>query len=228
MREGLHFLWIFSLNVSLWAWLYYRIVCLRKKKTLNRSQVMGYEIARQVLDRNQLARTAVYAVAPGEKNAGDGSDALGLDSKIYSGTTLTALASALKETIRFLEGSKFSFLSRLGPGSGRPFRILVGTAWFLIVTGFLFSSYPGILDAGKILYIFCFFLSLGYFPLEWEISEKGAAQLSTLERLWTDERVAIKKILKASRGSSFAELIDIPLRVVAKPRSLLLNELPKR
>lgn len=214
MREGLHFLWIFSLNVSLLAWLYYRIVSLRKEKMLNRGQVMGYEVARQVLDRNRLARTVIYSVASGEKKAGPESDSLTLDANVYSGTTLATLATALKETLHFLEASQFSFLSRFGPWSGRPFRILVGSAWCLIAAGLLLSSHPQIFDLGRALFVFCFFLALSSFPLEWEISEKGIAQLSFLERLWTDERVAIKEILKASRGASFAELIDIPLRTL--------------
>lgn len=195
MQGGLWFLWLLTLAVSAVAWLYLEISFVRKRGVSNRSRLTGYDLARQILDRHQFTRTAVQAVP-----------------KISFGSSLAELAEALYETIHLTEGSKGLIPVRLGTPKGRIFHGAVLGSWILVACGIVLGTWIRIL--GEISLISCFLLGLASLPGEWEVAERAVANLGSIERLGTDERIQMKQLVKALRWNPLAEMVGVPLRIL--------------
>ena len=217
MQSGLGFLWLLSVIISTAAWLAVEIAMARSRKFPSRSGLTGYELARQVLDRHHLARTPVRPASARESEAGDwNQDALVLNEKNYFGTSLEGLSRALYSAVHLLAASKLPVPAAWRIPSGRFFKILVISSWVLTGFGSVLSGWSWALGLGRVLLILSFFLALVSLAGEWEGSERAVADLLSLERLWTDERVRMKENLLALRWTPLAEILGIPLRLLFK------------
>ena len=178
----------------------------------NRSRMTGYELARQVLDRYPFARTAISPVSVGrEKKSGVSFDELFLPEKVYFGTSLTQLTQTLFETVHHLEAAKLTISVWPGNPTGRFFRGLVISGWVLIAIGIFLPGW--IFFLGQTVLVISFFISLFSLPREWESADHAVAQLVSLERLGTDERVQMKGLLNALRWQPLSEMVGVPIQV---------------
>ena len=214
MREGLQFLWLLALAASAAAWLYRKRMLTQKKEILNRSQIRGYELARQILDRHHFSRSAVQVLPSGKNQISNHREQLFLKEKIYHGTSLNGLAEALHETGHFLLASKKILPVKLDGTAGRFFRSWIFLSWVLVGAGILIPRWPWILAAGQLLFILAFFVGLGSLADEWEMGQKGLAELAFADRLGVDERIHMKEVLKALRWTPLADTLEIPLRTL--------------
>ena len=210
-----HFLWLLALAASAAAWLYRKRMLTQKKKILNRSQIRGYELARQILDRHHFNRSSIRVLPSGKIQISNHQDQLFLKEKIYHGTSLNGLAETFHETSHFLLASRKILPAKLDGAAGRFFRSWVFLSWILAGAGILVPRWPWILAAGQLLFILAFFVGLGSLADEWEMGQKGLAELSIADRLGVDERIHMKEVLKALRWTPLADILEIPLRVLS-------------
>ena len=218
MQEGLSFIWLVSFAVTFVSWIYLEWTWVREGAFASRRKITGCELARQVLDRNHLNRTAV-ASSSERKGGRLGPDfnQLFLSEKIYYGTRLADLASSLRDASHLVEESGSFVPVSLRIRGGAFFRRGVLMAWFLILLGILLPVWKWIFHLGQILFVLAFFLVLVSWVEEGERSQRAFSSLTLLDGLGPDELARMKRLLKAMRWTPFAELIRIPLRVIRWP-----------
>jgi Zn-dependent membrane protease YugP len=211
MQEGLIFLWLLSVGVAMVAWFCMEISLATEGNTPSRRQITGCELARQVLDRNQLSQTAVFP-APGVWRVHFGSDfeRLLLAERVYYGTRLSDLAIAFHESAHLLTESQAVLTGRVRAEVDRVLRGGILLSWFLILGGFLFPAWSWLASTGRFLFILVSFRALASLGEEWEVTERALANLNFVEGFGTEERVRIKKLLRVIRWSPLAELFAEP------------------
>lgn len=212
MRQGFWLLWILSLGVSGVAWLYLKISRAQNWRFRTRRPITGCELARQILDRNHFHRTSVNPASKRE----DGetvlrADQLVLAGNVYYGNRLTDLVQALRATVSYLEAPHSFLPNDLGPAGarGRVFGMGLFLSWCLILAGILWGHWSGLISMGQFLFISFFFFALSSLGKEWEIVQRAISEMGGVE-LGTDERVRMKRLLKAMRWAPLAELFRLP------------------
>jgi Zn-dependent membrane protease YugP len=212
MQEGFFLLWFLSLGISLTFWLYLKIFLARYGRFQSRRKITGCELARQILDRAHFNRTAVNP-KPLEARIPVGlrADQLFLSEEVYHGTQLVGLATSLREGVRLLEGSKFAFPMGLWVQARNYRRRAILTSWILVLCGILLPGLTWMTCLGQFLFISAFLLSLATLIQEGEVTRRAVSSLTLLEGFETDERVRIKRLLKAIRWTPLAELFESPL-----------------
>jgi len=66
------------------------------------------------------------------------------------------------------------------------------------------------MSAGQFLFLLFFLLALSSLGKEWEVAERAISEMGGIE-LGTDERIRMKRILKAIRWAPLAEMFRAPL-----------------
>lgn len=209
MQEGLGWLWLISLTVSLAAWLYVEISKAESRKVKTRRPLTGCELARQILDRHHFHRTSIHPVSLWAK--GEGSlrgNQLFLTEGVYQGSRLTDLAEALRESVGYIEASQSLIPKGLERTGRRALGGMVLLAWGLILGGALGGRFSALTVGGQFLFILAFFFTLFSLGREWEVAQQAMSEMGGIE-LGTDERVRIKGLLKAMRWSPLAELFKL-------------------
>ena len=212
MHPGLFFLWVLSLGASLGAGCYVQWVFRRDGRFENRRQVNGYELARQVLDRNHLSQAAIEEGLKGSEPFSDhAGERLFLCEKIYRGTKLADLAVSLHETISFMDASQSllplsSFLKK-----GKFFQTVMIGSWILILSGIFFPALRGLASLGQGLFVAAFLTAALCLGKETELMERSFSNLMALEGLATDEMARMKRLLKALLWNPWAAPWEAPL-----------------
>lgn len=210
MREGLGWLWLISLAVSSIAWLYLEILKARNQRFQTRRPLTGCELARQILDRHQFHRTSVIPVSGKGKGEADFlADQLVLEESVYYGNRLADLAEALYETAGHREALRSALPGGLRRTGGRIFGLEVLLSWVLILGGILWGRSGGLIAAGQFFFVLAFFFALSSLGKEWEIAEQAISEMGGME--WgTDERIRMKRLLKARRWAPLAGVFKAP------------------
>jgi len=226
MQQGVFLLWVVCIGISLGAWIYLEVVFSRYGAFVNRRKLTGYELARQLLDRNQLSRVTVTSAEEG-KRSGDSLERFSLPEAVYHGKRLTELAQALHETERFLCGFRSVVTLYLRALGGRSFQILIAASWGLVLIGAAFSPARSVATLGQLLYVVANLLVLATLGEEFEAARRGLSSLASLEGFETDERVRLKKLLEAMRWSRAAELFQALFELARLTRKKLSHALSK-
>ncbi len=211
MQQGLWFLWVLSAGVSGGVWLYSEISRAENRGRETRRLITGCELARQILDRHRFHRTSVHPVS--KKEGGERGllgDRLLLPEGAYYGNRLLDLAQTLHDAVGHLESSR----SLLPAGLRTRRRWVFGggllVSWGLVLGGFLWDQGSGLMSAGQFLFLLFFLLALSSLGKEWEVAERAISEMGGIE-LGTDERIRMKRILKAIRWAPLAEMFRAPL-----------------
>ena len=208
MQQGLFLLWALSLGASVLALLYLEISLVRNGKFKSHRQLTGGDLARQILDRNHLNRMTIGAVSVRRTvHFGVGLDRFLLRKKVYYGSRLADLAVVLHETAHLLEESHALIPLEWRAKSARMFQGIVGASLLFILTGLFLAPLGWLSVFGQGLFVIVFFIALVSLGEEAEITERALTNLSLLEGFGTDERVRIRRLLKALRWSPIAELL---------------------
>lgn len=224
MQAGLALLWLLALAVSVVFWLYLKISNWGGRRK-SRSQITGYELARQILDRQSPNRIAVTVFSKRtERPFQDSFERFALPQKIYYGTRLSEAAEALYSAVHHLESSKSSVpLGWRSPG-GSFWQGAIGLSWILVFAGFLLPEGKGLTAVGQALFILTFALGLTFLSREWEAADRALSFLASLEGFGVDEKVRMKKLIKTIRWSPLAGILTAPFNFIQRR---ITFELPK-
>lgn len=211
MQQGLWFLWVLSAGLSAVVWLYLEISRSQNRGRETRRLVTGCELARQILDRHRLHRTSIHpASAKKGREVSFLGDQLLLPEGTYYGNKLLDLAETLHDTVGHLETSKSLFPRGLGLAGRRVFGGGLLVSWGLILGGVLWDHGSWLVSLGQLLFLLFFLLALSSLGKEWEVSERSVSEMGTME-LGTDERIRMRRLLKAIRWAPLAEVFKAPL-----------------
>ncbi len=225
MREGLKFFWMASVIASAFSWLYQTLVRNSGNRFRGRRQVTGCELARQVLDRARLNRTAVASArGPMRGHLGFSLDGLRLPEKVYYGTQLSDSAQALHETAHQLEASQSVIPRALCAPGGWILQAVVMASWFLVLAGFLGPAWRGAGLFGQVLFLIGFCIAVTSLPRERTVTRCALSNLAALEGFGPDEKIRMKKILKALRWSPLTEAFSAPWNWISKGVSFGVSE----
>jgi len=215
MQEGVFFLWVLSVAVSVAAWFYLEISFSVRGGVSSRRQMTGCELARQILDRNQFHQTSVVPV-PRVRRVHFGFDIerLFLGERAYYGTHLSDLATAFHEAAHLLKESKSGLPVNLRTQGSCLLRTVILVSWGLIFWGFLFRVWSWTVPVGEFVFTVICFRALALLGEEWEIAEQAIAKLAQSEGIETGERVRIKELLKTLRWSPLAEIFAEPFSIL--------------
>lgn len=216
MQEGLFFLWVLSVAVSVAALFYLEISFSVRGGVSNRRQMTGCELARQFLDRNQFHQTSVVPVhRVWRVHFGFDIERLFLGERAYYGTHLADLATAFHEAAHLLKESKSGLLPvNLRTQGSTLLRTAILVSWGLIFWGFLFRAWSWTVPVGEFVFTVICFRALALLGEEWEIAGQAITNLAQIEGLETGERVRIKELLKTLRWSPLAEIFAEPFSIL--------------
>jgi hypothetical protein len=209
MQQGIFLLWVLAVGACLGAWIYLEAALSRHGKVQSRRKVTGYELARQLLDRNQLSRIPITRTPPGKAPSWI-LDELFLREENYQGSRLSQLAQVLHQTERLLVGSNSTLSLYLRTSGARTFQGIVAASWVLVLVGATFSAARSLGTVGQLLFVLSALLGVATLSEEFEARKRSVSSLASIEGLELDEKVRLKKILDALRWSSLAQLIEAP------------------
>ena len=215
MQAGLALLWLLALAVSVVFWLYLKISNWGGARK-SRSRITGYELARQILDRQGPTNRIAVTALPKRRGRPfqDSVEHFSLPEKIYYGSRLSEAAEALYGAVHHLESSKSPVPPAWRPPGGSLWQGAVGLSWILIFTGFLFPEGNWLKALGQAVFLSAFALGLTFLPREWETAERALSFLASLEGLGVDEKVRMKKLIKTIRWSTLAGILTAPLNFI--------------
>ncbi|GEM_PF-2409321 len=210
-------LWILTLFLAIAAWIYRRVSFSKAGGFRNRRQITGCEFVRQILDDHRFNRVAVKPMAVARtahfhSRLGE----LHLPERIYYGTQLLDLAMGMHGAMHLLQESKALVPVELQIQGSRLFRMMVLASWFLIGGGMIFSRFESWVPIGQLLFIFTFLLALASLAEEWEVTSRSLASLSKLEEFEPNERMHLKRLLRAIQWTPLAELFGSPFTLFAR------------
>lgn len=217
--------WAVSLAVTFLAWLHLKISFARVGWYPSRSKITGCELARQVLDRGHMGRTAVHFVpevgATPARSAGGrrvvpsapSFNQLLLPERVYYGTRLADLATSLHETAHLTEEFGAGSVSWARHG-GLLLRTVVRLAW-LTGLGGIFLGNTWMRNLGQLGFSGAFLWSLVSLGQETQVTERASSQLGALEGFRVDELTRMRQLLQAMRGVCLAEIFRAPFSFVS-------------
>jgi len=193
-------IWLLLVGVVITIWAQVKVSSAFNKysKIASRQGLPAYQVARQILDYNGLSNIAVEQVAGNLTDHYDPSaKVLRLSQSVYRSPSIAAAGIAAHEV-----GHAIQDKEHYGPMKLRS--ILVPTAkigsslsWFLIIIGFLLSSF-GLVQLGIIFFSFVVLFQLVTLPVEFNASNRAMAALEGGGFLSSEELAGTKKVLSAA------------------------------
>ncbi|MDP3387637.1 MAG: zinc metallopeptidase [Eubacteriales bacterium] len=162
------------------------------------SSYTGYDVARMILDRNNLDEVKIEHI-PG--NLTDHYDPrtkiLRLSDTVYDSRSIAAYGVAAHEV-----GHAIQHSSQYAPLVVRNILVPVVSfsskfVWILVLLG-LFLGYAGLIQIGIVLFLGIVVFQLVTLPVEFDASNRAILQLEGLNFLQDDEIVNAKKVLNAA------------------------------
>jgi uncharacterized protein len=163
------------------------------------SGMSGGAVAREILDRNDLAEVPVN-VAPGG-SLSDHYDprkrALFLSEPVYGPATVSAAAVAAHESGHALQHQSGYAALRLRSAMF-PVVAFASSAWIWLLLIGTFMNALGLVAVALVLYGAAVLFHLVTLPVEFNASSRAAVQLRQLGLVTADEQAGVKKVLNAA------------------------------
>lgn len=185
----------------------YKYQSLRKRNT-------GAEIAREILDKNNLQDVKVVEI---QKKLTDHYDptkkVVSLSSDIYKGDTIAAASVAAHECGHAIQHKEGYFFLRLRTSLVPFVNFSTKIGYLIVVIGIIFS-FPKIAVIGLILLLAMLLFQLVTLPVEFNASKRATKQLTSLNIINNDELDDSKTMLTAAALTYVASLITTLLQIL--------------
>ena len=185
----------------------YKYQSLRKRNT-------GAEIAREILDKNNLQDVKVVEI---KGNLTDHYDpkkkVVSLSSDIYKGDTIAAASVAAHECGHAIQHKEGYFFLRLRTSLVPFVNFSTKIGYLIVVIGIIFS-FPKIAVIGLILLLAMLLFQLVTLPVEFNASKRATKQLTSLNIINNDELDDSKTMLTAAALTYVASLITTLLQIL--------------
>ncbi len=160
----------------------------------------GFEVAREILDRNGLQHVPVE-----RSNAGPLSDhydprkrAVHLSEPVFAGRSIAASAVAAHEVGHAIQHAT-SYVPLAARSAIWPVASFGSQAWFFILlAGVVFSQFSVLIPLALLLFAGVVVFQLVTLPVEFNASRRAASQLQDLGLVGTQEVAAVRQTLNAA------------------------------
>ena len=186
----------------------------RYKKVLNNNGKKGYEIAREILNRNNLFNVDVVEVPGDLTDHYDPKDkVVRLSSTIYNGNSISSTAVAAHECGHAIQDKDGYTPMRIRTAIVPIVQIATSLSYWIILISF-------ILELFSLLYVAIFFTLFGLLfqlitlPVEFNASKRAKEMLINYNLINVDENKGIKKVLKAAAMTYVAGVLSSALDIL--------------
>lgn len=160
----------------------------------------GAEVAREILDRNNLSGVSVAM-----SNAGPLSDhydprkqGVFLSREVYSGRSVAATAVAAHEVGHAIQHAQ-GYVPMKARAAIFPIAALGSQAWFILLIAGFFLQLSGLVVAALVIFAFAVLFQIVTLPVEFNASRRAAAQLESLGLVTNDQEAAgVRQTLTAA------------------------------
>ena len=202
-----------GLGISLIAQIIVSTSYSKYKKVLNSKELTGFEVARKILDKNNLSNIMILET---KGNLSDHYDptrkVIKLSTDIYHGTSIASAAVAAHEcghAIQDKDGYKpMRIRSKIVP----TINICTKLGYIAIVLGAIFSYQ--LIEIGIILLATILVFELITLPVEFNASKRALNQLDKLKLIGKEEKGKAKNMLSAAAFTYVASLITSFLQIL--------------
>lgn len=183
------------------------------KKVLNSKNLTGFEVARKILDKNNLSNIMILETKGNLSDHYDPSrKVIKLSTDIYHGTSIASASVAAHEcghAIQDKDGYKpMRIRSKIVP----TVNICTKLGYIAIVLGALFSYQ--LIEIGIILLATILIFQLITLPVEFNASNRALTELEKQKLIKTEEKEKVKSMLSAAAFTYVASLITSFLQIL--------------
>jgi len=184
------------------------------KQVDTKSNKHGYEVARQILDKNGLHNIKVEQVSGNLTDHYDPtSKVVRLSSDIYSGTSIASVSVAAHECGHAIQDkdnyTPMKIRAKIVPIVN--FSTKIG--YLVIVIGLIFNAL-NLATIGLILLLSMLLFQLVTLPVEFDASKRGKKELKALSILDNDEHRGVSRMLKAAAFTYVAGVLSTLLQIL--------------
>ena len=204
---------IIATLISLASQIWISVAYSKFKKILNSKDLTGYDVARKILDKNNLNDVLILET---KGNLTDHYDpkrkTVKLSSDIYHSTSIASLAVAAHECGHAIQDKEkyrpMQIRSHLVPFVNICTRI----GYLAIVIGVIFSY--TLIEIGIILLISMLLFQLVTLPVEFNASKRALKELNKLKLVEKDDETGAKNMLIAAAFTYVASLLSTMLEIL--------------
>lgn len=205
------FIWI-ALIITVISQLIIKTTYRKYQKKENTKNLTGYDVARKILDNNNLTDILVIETSGLLTDHYDPSKkVIKLSTEIYHGTTISSSSVAAHEcghAIQEQENYKPMLIrSRIVP----TVNLFTKIGYLSIIIGALFDT--RLIEIGIILILSMLAFQLITLPVEFNASKRALKELETLHILTIDEKKGAKKVLLAAAFTYVASVLSTLLQI---------------
>lgn len=205
------FIWI-ALIITVISQLIIKTTYRKYQKKENTKNLTGYDVARKILDNNNLTDILVIETSGLLTDHYDPSKkVIKLSTEIYHGTTISSSSVAAHEcghAIQDQENYKPMLIrSRIVP----TVNLFTKIGYLSIIIGALFDT--RLIEIGIILILSMLAFQLITLPVEFNASKRALKELETLHILTIDEKKGAKKVLLAAAFTYVASVLSTLLQI---------------
>lgn len=205
------FIWI-ALIITVISQLIIKTTYRKYQKKENTKKLTGYDVARKILDNNNLTDILVIETSGLLTDHYDPSKkVIKLSTEIYHGTTISSSSVAAHEcghAIQDQENYKPMLIrSRIVP----TVNLFTKIGYLSIIIGALFDT--RLIEIGIILILSMLAFQLITLPVEFNASKRALKELETLHILTIDEKKGAKKVLLAAAFTYVASVLSTLLQI---------------
>lgn len=206
------FIWI-ALIITVISQLIIKTTYRKYQKKENTKNLTGYDVARKILDNNNLTDILVIETSGLLTDHYDPSKkVIKLSTEIYHGTTISSSSVAAHEcghAIQDQENYKPMLIrSRIVP----TVNLFTKIGYLSIIIGALFDT--RLIEIGIILILSMLAFQLITLPVEFNASSRALKQIDNLNLLTTDEQKGAKKVLTAAALTYVASVLTTLLTIL--------------
>jgi Predicted Zn-dependent protease len=220
---GTLLLMLVSFAIVIGAQMYLTSTYNENKKKKNKMNLTGFEIAKKILDENNLGNIYVVEVKGSLSDHYDPTrKVVRLSSDIFHGESIAALAIAAHECGHAIQDKENYVFMRIR-ATMVPFVNLVTYLGYIGLIISLFAGITGYLTISIGLIIIALAFQLITLPVEFDASRKAMDQIESLGLIDSSEKEYSEKVLKAAAYTYIASLVSLVidllrLIIIAKNR----------
>ena len=183
-------------------------------KELTNNNLKGYEVARKILDSNNLSNVRVVEISGTlSDNYNPSKKIVSLSSSIFNGSSISSTAVAAHECGHAIQDKENYIFLRIRTAIFPIVRIATSISYWIILLGFLLEL-TGLLYAGIAFAMMGLIFELITLPVEFNASSRALKQLELLGLVSDSEKKGSKKVLVAAALTYVAGTLASALQVL--------------
>lgn len=205
---------VLIIALPLLAQLFISVSYSRYSKILNNKKLSGKEVARIILDNNNLNSILIYKVSGNLTDHYDPTKKLvRLSNDIYENDTISSMAVAAHECGHAIQDSEDYFFLKLRSSIYPVVRVATSISYWIILFGFLFELLD-LLYLGIGFTMFGLLFQIITLPVEFNASNRALKKLKEYNLVDEDELKGARKVLTAAALTYVAGTLASALQIL--------------